>query len=63
MPSHGSLSKAGKVRAITPKVEGKERHSSGPRVTNSGNYHKRVELDRGVGQYKPGQRRRRRRRR
>jgi small subunit ribosomal protein S30e len=62
MPSHGSLSKAGKVRSITPKVEGRERHTSGPRVTNSSNYHKRVELDRGVGQYKPGQRRRRRRR-
>ncbi|TSA55820.1 30S ribosomal protein S30, partial [bacterium] len=23
MPSHGSLSKAGKVRSITPKVEGR----------------------------------------
>ena len=62
MPSHGSLSKAGKVRAITPKVEAKERHTNGPRVTNSSNYHKRIVLDRGLGQYKPGKRRRRRRR-
>ena len=62
MPSHGSLSKAGKVRSITPKIEGREVHSKGPRVTNSGNFHKRVELDREVGQYKPGQRRRKRRR-
>jgi len=63
MPSHGSLSKAGKVRSITPKVEGKERHTNGPRVTNNSNYNKRIILDRGVGQYKPGKRRRRRRRR
>ena len=63
MPSHGSLSKAGKIRALTPKVEGRERHSDGPRVTNRNNYHKRIILDRGNGQYKPGRKRRRRRRR
>ena len=62
MPSHGSLSKAGKIRNLTPKVEGRDRHSDGPRVTNRNNYHKRFVLDRGNGQYKPGKRRRRRRR-
>lgn len=61
MPSHGSLSKAGKIRNLTPKVEGKERHSDGPRITNRNNHHKRFVLDRGIGQYKPGKRRRRRR--
>ena len=63
MPSHGSLSKAGKVRSVTPKLEARERHSDGPRVTNRKNYRKRVILDRGSGQYKPGRRPRRRRRR
>jgi len=63
VPSHGSLSKAGKVRSITPKVEAKERHSSAPRVNNHKKYHKRFVLDRGIGQYKPGKYRRRRRRR
>jgi small subunit ribosomal protein S30e len=62
MPSHGSLSKAGKIRALTPKIEGKERHSAIPRVANRNNYHKRFVLDRGNGQYKLGRRRRRRRR-
>ena len=62
MPSHGSLSKAGKIRSITPKVEARERHSAVPRVSNQNKYHKRFVLDRGNGQYKPGRRRRRRRR-
>jgi len=62
VPSHGSLSKAGKIRAITPKVEAKERHSAIPRVSNSKKYYKRFVLDRGTGQYKPHRRRRRRRR-
>ncbi|MQY61969.1 30S ribosomal protein S30e [archaeon] len=63
MPSHGSLSKAGKVRSITPKVEAKERHSSAPRVDNRSSYYKRFVLGRDSGQYTPGKRRRRRRRR
>ncbi|MDH5690440.1 MAG: 30S ribosomal protein S30e [Candidatus Bathyarchaeota archaeon] len=62
MPSHGSLSKAGKVRSITPKIEAKERHSSAPRVNNRSSYYKRFILSRESGQYKPGNRRRRRRR-
>jgi len=62
MPSHGSLSKAGKVRSITPKIEARERHSATPRVDNRSCYHKRFELNRDSGQYKPGQRKRRKRR-
>ena len=62
MPSHGSLSKAGKVRSITPKVEARERHSSVPRVDNRSAFRKRFVLGRENGQYKPGQRKRRRRR-
>ena len=62
MPSHGSLSKAGKVRSITPKIEARERHSSAPRVDNRSAFRKRFILNRDSGQYKPGQRKRRRRR-
>ncbi|MGY5864704.1 MAG: 30S ribosomal protein S30e [Candidatus Thorarchaeota archaeon] len=40
--SHGSLTKAGKVRESTPKVHGRERHSPIPRVRNKRNYIKRV---------------------
>jgi len=42
--SHGSLTKAGKVRESTPKVKGRgrERHSPIPRVRNKRNYVKRV---------------------
>lgn len=39
--SHGSLTKAGKVREQTPKVDGKERHSPIPRVRNKRNYVRR----------------------
>lgn len=59
MPSHGALSKAGKVRSITPKIESKKRSSSIPRVSNRKLYHKRFILGRNNGQYKPGNRRRR----
>ncbi|PVX23671.1 MAG: 30S ribosomal protein S30 [Candidatus Bathyarchaeum sp.] len=62
MPSHGSLSKAGKVRSVTPKLEARERHSATPRVDNQSAYHKRFILSRDAGQYKPGSRRRRKRR-
>ena len=40
--SHGSLTKAGKVRESTPKVRGRERHSPIPRVRNKKNFVKRV---------------------
>jgi ribosomal protein S30 len=58
VPSHGALSKSGKVRSITPKIESKKRKSSGPRVNNRKSYHKRFVLGRN-GQYKPDHRRRR----
>jgi small subunit ribosomal protein S30e len=58
MPSHGALSKAGKVRSITPKMEPKKKNSSGPKVSNRRLYYKRFILHRN-GQYKPDYRRRR----
>jgi small subunit ribosomal protein S30e len=42
MPTHGSLTKAGKVRAQTPKIEGMVRKSLPPRRRNRSNYKKRV---------------------
>lgn len=42
MPTHGSLTKAGKVRAQTPKIEGKQRKNPTPRRRNRRNYVKRV---------------------
>ncbi|GIU71541.1 MAG: 30S ribosomal protein S30e [Candidatus Nitrosocaldaceae archaeon] len=50
MPSHGSLTKAGKVRSQTPKVQGRERHSPIARVRNKSNYRKRFVLKRNPGQ-------------
>ncbi|MDD1776279.1 MAG: 30S ribosomal protein S30e [Candidatus Methanomethylicus sp.] len=42
MPSHGSLTKAGKVRSQTPKVPAKERHGLTPRHRNKKNFLKRM---------------------
>ncbi|MEM0445047.1 MAG: 30S ribosomal protein S30e [Nitrososphaerota archaeon] len=42
MPSHGSITKAGKVRSQTPKIEPKPRRSPNPRERNRNNYVKRV---------------------
>jgi small subunit ribosomal protein S30e len=42
MPTHGSLTKAGKVRAQTPKIEGTPRKSPAPKKRNRMNYSKRV---------------------
>ncbi|NLF88448.1 30S ribosomal protein S30e [Candidatus Bathyarchaeota archaeon] len=50
MPTHGSLSKAGKVRSQTPKVEAKERTSASPKNRNRRNFAKRVILQRKAGQ-------------
>ncbi|UCE97089.1 MAG: 30S ribosomal protein S30e, partial [Candidatus Bathyarchaeota archaeon] len=50
MPTHGSLSKAGKVRSQTPKMENIRRRSSIPRVGCRRNYEKRVVRQRNVGQ-------------
>ena len=53
MPTHGSLSKAGKVRMQTPKIETTAKKSTtGPRVKNRKLYHNRVELCRNIGQFK-----------
>ena len=53
MPTHGSLSKAGKVRMQTPKVDQTAKKvSSGPGVKNRKLYHNRIELGRNIGQFK-----------
>jgi small subunit ribosomal protein S30e len=60
VPTHGSLSKAGKVRMQTPKIETTTKKSSaGPRVKNRKLYHNRVELCRNIGQFKMDRYRRR----
>lgn len=50
MPTHGSLTKAGKVRSQTPKIPAKPKSSPPPRVKNKGNYTKRLVLNRKPGQ-------------
>jgi small subunit ribosomal protein S30e len=50
MPSHGALSKAGKVRSTTPKIEkDKSRPSPNPRVNNRSKYDRRIILERNKG--------------
>ncbi|MGD8566455.1 MAG: 30S ribosomal protein S30e [Candidatus Bathyarchaeota archaeon] len=56
MPTHGALSKAGKVRAQTPKMESVKRRRISPRSRNRRNYEKRLILQRKVGQYRVGRR-------
>ncbi|MCK4952605.1 30S ribosomal protein S30e [Candidatus Bathyarchaeota archaeon] len=63
MPTHGSLSKAGKVRSQTPKIESITRKSQIPRAQNRRKYNNREILGRNIGQYSPNKRRFRRRRR
>ena len=60
MATHGSLTKAGKVRGQTPKVEGRKRTGTSSSLRNKRNYKKRHNMGRFPGQNKPGQRRRRR---
>ncbi len=60
MATHGSLTKAGKVRGQTPKVEGRKRLGTNAILRNKSNFRKRLVLNRVPGQNKPGQRRRRR---
>ena len=43
MPTHGSLTKAGKVKGQTPKVQGKTRVSPISKVRNKENFVKRFE--------------------
>jgi len=50
MPTHGSLSKAGKVRSQTPKIAAQERTSPSPKARTRRNYEKRVILQRKAGQ-------------
>jgi len=55
--SHGSITKAGKVRSQTPKVPAKVRRTPIPRIRNRKNYTRRV-----LGEINKGQFRGRRRR-
>jgi small subunit ribosomal protein S30e len=50
LPTHGSLSKAGKVRSQTPKIEAQVKKSPSPRFRNRRNYEKRVLMQRKPGQ-------------
>ncbi len=60
MPTHGSLTKAGKVRGQTPKIEGKKRVSPISKLRNKINFVKRFEKRRQPGQRKPERMNRRR---
>jgi len=44
MPSHGSLTKAGKVRSQTPKIPPKNKKNKPPRTRNKWEYVRRVVL-------------------
>lgn len=55
MGTHGSITKAGKVRMLTPKIEGKPHPPICPKVRNRRNYYKRFILNRPPGQYRPTQ--------
>jgi small subunit ribosomal protein S30e len=50
MPTHGSLSKAGKVRGQTPKIQATPKTAPSPKTRNRRNYEKRVILQRKPGQ-------------
>lgn len=50
MPTHGSLSKAGKVRSQTPKIEPLPKTGKPPRIRVKRNYEKRIMLQRKPGQ-------------
>ncbi len=50
MPTHGSLSKAGKVRSQTPKMEAAEKTKLNPKIRSRRNYEKRIVLQRKPGQ-------------
>lgn len=60
MPTHGSITKAGKVRGQTPKVEGRKKVGISSILRNKNNFKKRFVLHRTPGQNKPGQRKRKR---
>ena len=50
MPTHGSLTKAGKVKSQTPKVQALARRSPIPRLKFRRNAEKRLVLGRNPGQ-------------
>ncbi len=50
MPTHGSLTKAGKVRSQTPKITPNPKSKPIPRIHNARNYVKRFSLNRKAGQ-------------
>ena len=58
MPTHGSLTKAGKVKAQTPKLQARERTSHNAKIKNKLNFRKRFTLKRNPGQKWSGIRRR-----
>ena len=60
MATHGSITKAGKVRGQPPKVEGRKIVGTNSSLRNKSNFRKRFVLGRYPGQNKPGQRRKRR---
>ncbi|MDP8003598.1 MAG: 30S ribosomal protein S30e [Caldisphaera sp.] len=43
MPTHGSMTKAGKVRKSTPKIEPKGKKNLAPRIKNKKEFIKRVQ--------------------
>ncbi|MEM0340702.1 MAG: 30S ribosomal protein S30e [Acidilobaceae archaeon] len=43
MPTHGSMTKAGKVRKATPKIEPKPKERPSPRIRNREKYLKLLE--------------------
>ncbi|UCH02053.1 MAG: 30S ribosomal protein S30e [Candidatus Bathyarchaeota archaeon] len=59
MPTHGSLTKAGKVRNQTPKIPPTRKKNTSPRRRNLRNYQKMITNQRA---FDKGRRRRRRRR-
>lgn len=50
MPTHGSMTKAGKVRSQTPKLQAKPKVSPIPKVRSRNTYVKRYALRRKPGQ-------------
>ena len=60
MPTHGSLTKAGKVRGQTPKVEGRKIVGTNAKLRNKNNFRKRLVLTKIPGQNKASSKRRRR---
>ena len=56
MATHGSLTKAGKVRGQTPKVEGRKITGTNSKLRNKSNFRKRFVLaEMGLGGKLPGQ--------